>query len=617
MVDQEPRSYRPRRAFVEAEPEPTPPPPPTVVRPAVTVPPSVAPRPALNGRGPVRNGRVPLPDFDDEDAPKPLYRDEYPAAPVQRDQPADPAPALTPPTNGSSPRTPSPAAPEAGSDDTAIRSFNFAPRPRRTGEDTTTILTRSGSTARGRQAPAGPGSPDEIDDYDDDEERSPIGERARWGLAIGVIAAVVVLGLAIGYAVLGLGDRDITAPAPSQTAGSVGPGPTTSTVDPAPTAAGALLTDDLMLSAGQAKRLDSGRTWKAALTQRGASEDTPLPACFGAEPVEGQPVSQQKILRVLSSNGKDAPSALHDATAYATPEEAVQAFAVAARTLGTCSAAGAWLSSGRLVRGVGDQAVGAVVPVLNGKSTVAHSVVISRTGRVLNVVDASRPGKTIDVGAAATALADVTKLQCGPAGGKCAGDVSVKGGPPPLGGDEPGFLAVGDLPPVGGSVSVWNAAPVVLPEEDFVGANCEQVNWTTTPAEARSARVYLLHPDAGTSYFGVNQIVITAKDTKTADALVQKIRKDLESCKDRRLTATVSKPEKVEGTGARDTKVTGYTSTIEQDLAQGSTKYRVGIVQAGTKVAYTFANPKGDFDFTDDQWDTIAVRAGERVTQVS
>ena len=38
-------------------------------------------------------------------------------------------------------------------------------------------------------------------------------------------------------------------------------------------------------------------------------------------------------------------------------------------------------------------------------------------------------------------------------------------------------------------------------------------------------------------------------------------------------------------------------------------------MQAGTKVAYPFANPKGDFDFTDAQWDTIAVRAGERVTQ--
>ena len=48
----------------------------------------------------------------------------------------------------------------------------------------------------------------------------------------------------------------------------------------------------------------------------------------------------------------------------------------------------------------------------------------------------------------------------------------------------------------------------------------------------------------------------------------------------------------------------------------GTAKYRVGIVSAGPKVIYTFLNPRGDYDFTDGQWDTVAVRAGERMTQV-
>jgi hypothetical protein len=81
------------------------------------------------------------------------------------------------------------------------------------------------------------------------------------------------------------------------------------------------------------------------------------------------------------------------------------------------------------------------------------------------------------------------------------GQVSVKVGPPPLGGDEPGFLATGDLPPVGGATSPWTAAPIELPEEDFAGSGCETVNWATVPAEVRSARVYLL-TDSGKSYFG-------------------------------------------------------------------------------------------------------------------
>jgi hypothetical protein len=371
-----------------------------------------------------------------------------------------------------------------------------------------------------------------------------------------------------------------------------------------------------MLSPAHAKRLDSKRTWKVALNQRGASDEAPVAACFGTEPEEGQPVSQQKLLRVLSSSGKSAPSGLHEATAYATTEEAAQAFTVASRTLGTCSAAGAWLASGRVVRGVGDQAAGAIVAVLNGNATTSHSVIVSRTGRVVNVVDASGPGVGISMSNTADAMAQVIKVQCAAAGGKCPGDVKVDPGPPPLGGDDPGWLAAGDLPPAGGSLTLWNAAPVDLPSEDFVGASCETVNWTTVPAEQRSMRVYL-HPDSGNNYFGVNVIRLTTKDAKAATSVVDKIKKDLETCRERRLTATVEDPEKVSGVGVRNAKVSGYTAVVEQKATNRTDKFRVGIVSVGNKVAYTFANPKGDFDFTDKQWNTIAVRAGERVTQVT
>ena len=319
MVDQESRSYRPRRAFIEPEADPTPPP---------------APDPAP---APATVGRTLAPNFDDEDTPKPLYRDEYLPQTLYRSEPTasrTEAP-QTPAVNGGSAHPPAapprPDADDVGSDDTAIRSFTFAPRTRRTGDETTTILTRSGSTARGRSGPSGPSGPDDIDDYEDADDSRPIGERARWALAIGVVAAVVVLGLAIGYAVLRLGDGRDTAPPPAETAGSVGPAPTTSASDPPTTGGAALLTDDLMVSAAQGKPLDPKRTWKVARTQRGASEDAPVPACFGLEPTDGQPVSQQKILRVLSSSGKSAPSALHDATAYATTDEAIQAYIAAVR----------------------------------------------------------------------------------------------------------------------------------------------------------------------------------------------------------------------------------------------------------------------------------------------
>jgi hypothetical protein len=107
------------------------------------------------------------------------------------------------------------------------------------------------------------------------------------------------------------------------------------------------------------------------------------------------------------------------------------------------------------------------------------------------------------------------------------------------------------------------------------------------------------------------------KDAATAQKLVDKIKSDLDSCKERKLTATVTKPEKVAGVGARNAAVAGYTSVVTQKSTAGPQKYRVGIVATGSKAVYTFLNPTGKYDFTDKQWNTVAVRAGERTTQVT
>ena len=56
------------------------------------------------------------------------------------------------------------------------------------------------------------------------------------------------------------------------------------------------------------------------------------------------------------------------------------------------------------VEELGDQAAAAVAAVLDGKATTYHSVVVSRTGRVVNILDASRPGEEVPMTNAAAAL---------------------------------------------------------------------------------------------------------------------------------------------------------------------------------------------------------------------
>jgi hypothetical protein len=568
MVDQEARTYRPRRAFIEpdgqsAEPE----------------------MPAK----PYRENARPIAPRVDEDRPKPLYRDELRT------------------NGGSSPASRAfPISEEDPPTDETLRPITFTPRRTRGADDeTTTILPRS----RAGQPP--PRHPlDAIDDYDEDE-RKPLSQRAKLALLIAAVAVVAVIGLVIGYAVLAAGKQPQSPPSVPPSVGGNG---TSGSASQASGQTGAALTDASMLNPDQAKVLDRDRTWKITSTEHSPAEDAPAAACFGGEPPQGQLTPQLKILRVLKGSGKKAPAALHEAAAYNTADEAIQAYTIASKTLGGCAVTGSYIESGHVVSGVGNQATGVVV--IDVTKRQAHSVILNQTGRVMNIVDAYQPSKALAITAVAKALAEVNKVQCGPAGGECNGTPRVKDGPPPMGGDEPGFLATGDLPPARAKIGPWVPTQIEQPKADFRGSQCETVDWATVPAKSKSWRTYL-YTASENNFVGLDEIVLKTKDAKSANKLVDRIKSDLTSCKSPRvLTASVTKPDKVTSVGAQKTKIAGWTAVVSQKTTGGTAKYRVGIVAAGPKVIYTFLNPKGDYDITGDQWDTVAVRAGERATQV-
>jgi hypothetical protein len=372
-----------------------------------------------------------------------------------------------------------------------------------------------------------------------------------------------------------------------------------------------------MLAPAGAQAINPKQTWTAGTTVRGPVPDGSGPACLGSNPLEGSPTAQQTITRTLAGSGSSAPTAVHVAQAYASAADASQAFTVTARALGTCAVTGDWLSQGRVVEGVGDASTAVAVRSTDGDQRSQHWVVVSRTGRALDVLDASTPGKkALDVNAVTQALASVVTTQCTAAGGTCPSTVSTKDGPPPAGGDEPGFLSTGDLPPVGSATAPWVGTPVEAPSADFTGSQCESVNWSTTSATDKSSRVYLLQDVPG--IFGLNEIVLTARDAASASKLVDKVRSDWTSCKERKLTATVGSPTKVTGVASADgTAITGWTTEVEQKAGSTTTRFRVGIASSGDKVAFVFLNPQKGLDVDGDDWNTVAVRAVQRATQQS
>jgi len=548
-----------------------------------------------------------------EDEARPIFREAAPdadAATVRTptsDTPAAPAPTPATPATPADGRVaaegPGTTEPGDSAGPTRVNRLSFAPRARPAEDDATTVLPRT--ELAGGRTPALDDDLDDLDDLDDSPRR--LGHRARLALLIGAVAAVVVVGLAIGFAVIGV--RDSPVADPSQRA-------TSSAASAASPSATALLDDTSMLAPAGASAIDAKRTWAAGTTVRGPVPDGSGAACLGSDPLQGAPTARQTITSTLTASGSGAPTATHVASAYATADDATQAFAVTSRALGSCGVAGDWLFSGRDVRGLGDESTAVAVHSLDGDQRTQHWVVVSRTGRALDVVDAATPGKkALNVNQVVKAVASVVAVQCGPAGGTCATTVSTKDGPPPVGGDEPGFLSVGDLPPVGVSTAPWVGTPVEPPSADFTGSQCESVTWSTTASTSDSSRVYLLQDVPG--IFGLNEVSLTVKDADTASKLVDKVRSDWSTCKERKLTATVDSPTKVTGVAADGAAVTGWTTQVEQKAGSAVTRFRVGIASSGDKVTFVFLNPQRGLDVDGDDWNTVAVRAVQRAVQQS
>jgi hypothetical protein len=356
------------------------------------------------------------------------------------------------------------------------------------------------------------------------------------------------------------------------------------------------------------------RKWQIDTDQSAGAANAPVPACLAKE-TDDALRPKESLVRTLTSTQR-GPTALHRAEAFQTPELATEAFALMAKALGECNLKGSYIESGRVISGLGDQATGVL---LTDPFAERHrAVLVNRTGRLVNVIDMTAGDEQPDLSLLADQLRWITDIQCTGAVGICASDPSVEDGPPPIGGDQPGFLAVADIPLPENGKGTWGGLDPGSPA-DVVTSGCENVEFGDLPAENRVARSYVLadNPKGMPRTFGLDQIILSMATQDEADALADQIATSIRDCEDRLPTAQTSGVRKISGTGARGTEIAGIAATVEQQVTVDRTStYRVGVVAAGNKVVYTFLPKSKDWDLTRSQFESLTVRAGERATQV-
>lgn len=353
-----------------------------------------------------------------------------------------------------------------------------------------------------------------------------------------------------------------------------------------------------------------GTTWTAATTLTEVDAATPLPACL-APVLEASPAPVDTLVRLFSPDAGTPAGLLHQVETYATPEEASSAYRARVTQLGSCERNTAWVQAGLALTGIADEATGAQL-VLQGEEPEYHTILVSRTGTRVNVLDATQPDAAPEASALLPTLTDTLARQCTD-NGTCPSTPSAEAGVPPANAPE-GFLTGVDLPRITAGAGVWRGTPLAA-SVSTLGSRCESVDLKLAPAGSTSQQqlTLVLQDDAAAPpAFGVDEALYTFNTPEEAAGFVGALTGNIDDCANRTGTAEVARTGDITGTG------TGTAWVITRKLAQSdaTARFRVAAVAAGNHAVYLMVNPTAEFDFSDEAWHGVALRAAERLTQL-
>lgn len=449
------------------------------------------------------------------------------------------------------------------------------PLPRRS------ALSPAGTRARSPRTPDSPA---------DGPDALPAAGRSYRKLAIGIVAALVVAAIAItAFALLNPPDR------------SARPGAApVETVDPVAT---------YLVQPGDLDAVRRDTTWQADATLTKVDASTPTPKCI-VPVLEAEVQPTDTLVRTFSPVAGAPAGLLHQVETYATPEEATAAYTDRVTQLGACERNTAWVQGGQAFTGLADEATGLTL-VLQGDVPEYHTIILSRTGTRLNILDATQADAPLDAGAVLPALEATSARQCTD-NGTCPSSAAVTQAVPALT-EPPGYLASVDLPRITAAAGAWRGVPV----STTVGTNgsrCEAIDLKLPPASvAQQQRTMILQEDASAPPdFGVDEVLYTFDTPDEANALVATLTANIDQCPGRTGTAEVARSGDLTGPGSG----AAWVVTRKVNQSESTARFRVAVLASGTHVVYLMATPTPEFDFSDEAWHAVALRAAERLTQL-
>ena len=391
----------------------------------------------------------------------------------------------------------------------------------------------------------------------------------------------------------------------------------TSAPNAASTDKAALVTTSDLLTAEAAKAIDGSARWTVASTLTSLDASSPVAACLQSPAQALDPRPTSTALRTLTSDSSKGLAALHQIDGFQSDNDARIVFESSRTSLGTCDALPMYIVGADAVTGLGDQSASVTV-ASQEKTATYHTVLLVRTGRVIDIVDVARTGSAVPASGLVKAASGVVSSQCAKAGGACPRSPSTVTSAPPTG-RLAGWLEVSDLPrftPGSGQWTTTEAGAVSTTTTQCEGMTLATVSGPRT----RRQRTYLLTQDSlAPTNFGLDELKFGFGSVADAGKFRRTLGDNIGKCARTMPSATVSQDSSftVDGNKTGVGTVSGRSFLITQKTGgTSSVSYRVAIAQLGNQVIYLMNNPAKDFGFDTGAIRAVAVRAAQRAAEV-
>ncbi|MBB1484580.1 hypothetical protein H5392_12020 [Tessaracoccus sp. MC1865] len=422
-----------------------------------------------------------------------------------------------------------------------------------------------------------------------------------WALA-GLVGALVV-GLIAFFVVRGMQDEPSGVPSGPESPTSGSPSVTDQPAD----VADLVEADDLVPIA-------PAGDWSVISTTETQSDHTMRAICLStAQPTVNPTHSFQ---RTLGTSGDDKLATLHRIDVYANVDAASSVMSERIASLTTCGEVPARLVRGTTIEGLAEETFQVTI-VQEEAVAKYHTVLLTRDGAALQMVDVARDAQPVDENAVADSLlrsqADLAEAQDAP------GPTDVTAAPaivPPA--PPEGWLVPIDLPRIHPGAGRWTMTgphPV-----DGTNMGCENMELATEagPTERQRTAYALTRDEKIPERFGIDELLFTFPSSEEAAVFVTKLGTNLRTCGQRVLTAEIAEHAPVPAKDAEGNALSSLVFTATQAISDTEkVTYQLIVSVATNKVAYTIISATPEVQFTQEQLTELAARISVRASQLN